>query len=61
MANLIVITFGNVKEAEQVRDDLGKLEDQHTLRLDDSAIIVKDKDGRYTLPMKWTGAPRLDW
>ena len=46
MANLIVITFGNVKEAEQVRDALGRLEDQHALRLDDSAIIVKDKDGK---------------
>jgi hypothetical protein len=30
MANLIVITFGNVKEAEQVRDDLGRVDSCHT-------------------------------
>jgi uncharacterized membrane protein len=46
MSNLIMITFGNVREAEQVRDELGKLEDQHVVSLDDSAIVVKDKDGK---------------
>jgi uncharacterized membrane protein len=46
MSNLIVMTFGNVKEAEQVRDELGKLEDQHIVSLDDSAIVVKDQDGK---------------
>jgi uncharacterized membrane protein len=46
MSNLIVMTFGNVKEAEQVRDELGKLEDQHIVNLDDSAIVVKDQNGK---------------
>jgi uncharacterized membrane protein len=46
MSNLVAITFDNVKEAGQVRQALGQMEDQKILRLDDSAIVVKDKAGK---------------
>ena len=45
-SNLIVITFDNPEEAVNVRESLKKTEKGGYLRLDDSAVIVKDADGK---------------
>lgn len=46
MSNLIVITFDNPTEAEEVRETLRSAEHADYLSLDDSAVIVKDEDGK---------------
>jgi uncharacterized membrane protein len=46
MSDLIVITFDNVDEAAKVRESLRSIEREGLLRLDDSAIIVREEDGK---------------
>ncbi|MFN2189655.1 MAG: DUF1269 domain-containing protein [Candidatus Promineifilaceae bacterium] len=46
MSDLIVITFDNVDEAAQVRDSLRSIEKEGLLRLDDSAVVVREEDGK---------------
>lgn len=46
MSNLVVITFDNAEEAGKVRESLRSLEKQGLLNLDDSAVIVKDAEGK---------------
>lgn len=46
MTDLIVITFDNVDEASQVRESLRSIEKEGLLRLDDSAIVVREEDGK---------------
>ena len=46
MSNLIVVTFNNPNEANQVRKTLSELQGQDFISLDDSAVIVKDRDGQ---------------
>jgi uncharacterized membrane protein len=46
MSNLVVITFDNAEEAVKVRESLHSLEKQGLLNLDDSAVIVKDAEGK---------------
>ena len=46
MSNLLVITFDNSEEAGKVRESLKKLEKQGLISLDDSAVIVKDAEGK---------------
>lgn len=45
MANLVVITFEDEGAAEQVLEALREAEHGHTIRLDDSAVVVKAEDG----------------
>lgn len=46
MSHLIVVTFDDPEEAAQVRESLRKGEHAGRLSLDDSAIVVKDQDGK---------------
>lgn len=46
MSNLIVITFDNEEEAGKVREAVRQLQRQDLLSLDDSAVVVKDANGK---------------
>lgn len=46
MADLIVLTFDDMDEAEKVRASIKKQQKAGYMSLDDSAIVVKDKDGK---------------
>lgn len=46
MSNLAVVTFDNVDEAGQVREALRELEHEQLISLNDSAVVVKDADGK---------------
>lgn len=46
MSQLIVLTFDNMDEAHQVREALSRQEHAGMLALNDSAVIVKDQDGK---------------
>jgi len=44
--NLVVITFESEDKAEQVVDRLKSLQDQAFMNLEDTAIVVKDSEGK---------------
>lgn len=46
MSNLVVITFDQAEEAGRVRESLRSVEKQGLLSLDDSAVVVKDQEGK---------------
>ena len=46
MSNLVVITFDNMEEAGQVRETLRSAQRADILSLDDSAVVVKDEEGK---------------
>jgi uncharacterized membrane protein len=46
MSNLVVITFDNMEEADRVRETLRSEQREGYLSLDDSAVVVKDEDGK---------------
>jgi uncharacterized membrane protein len=41
-----VITFDDEQQAGQVRESIRKLQDSGSMSLDDSAVIVKDQNGK---------------
>jgi uncharacterized membrane protein len=46
MSDLVVITFDNPDEAVKVRETLRSVQHGDYLRLDDSAVVVKDEEGK---------------
>jgi uncharacterized membrane protein len=46
MSNLVVVKFDNMEEAGRVRETLRSAEQQDFLKLDDSAVVVKDEEGK---------------
>jgi uncharacterized membrane protein len=46
MSNLVVLAFDSETDAEQMRDDLMRLQKEHLIGLDDAAVAVRDKDGK---------------
>lgn len=46
MANLIVVAFDDPDEAAQVRESLKSVEHMARLALNDSAVVVKDAEGK---------------
>jgi uncharacterized membrane protein len=46
MSNLVVITFDNPDEAGRVRETLRSAQKADYLSLDDSAVVVKDEQGK---------------
>ena len=47
MSTIIVITFDNTEEAGKVRETLRQVEHGGYLSLDDSAVIVRDDEGKF--------------
>jgi uncharacterized membrane protein len=46
MSYLIVLTFDEADEAEKVRESLKAIQNKDMLSLDDSAVVVKDAEGK---------------
>ena len=46
MSHLVVITFDNPDEAGRLRETLRSAQRQDLVRLDDSAVVVKDQEGK---------------
>ena len=46
MSNLVVITFDNAEEAGKVREAIRQQEKGGRIKLDDSAVVVKDEQGK---------------
>ena len=49
MSHLVVVSFDNAEEAGRVRETLRSAEKADYLSLDDSAVIVKDEEGKIHL------------
>jgi uncharacterized membrane protein len=45
MSSLVVITFPNTDDAEKARTTLKALADQGLVKIEDSAVLVKDEEG----------------
>ena len=46
MSNLVVLAFENETDAEQMKDDLMKMQKEHLIGLEDAAVAVRHKDGK---------------
>ena len=58
MSHLVVVTFDNPNEARKVRETLRSAQRVAYLNLDDSAVIVKDEEGKTAFLPKKTGQAR---
>ena len=60
MSYLVVITFDDPDEAGKVRQTLSSIQHTGHLSLDDSALVVKDEDGKVHLKNRLTGVLRSE-
>jgi uncharacterized membrane protein len=47
MSNIVVITFDNMEEAEQVLQTMRSAQKEGYVSLDDSAVVVRDEEGKF--------------
>jgi uncharacterized membrane protein len=47
MSNIVVITFDNMEEAEQVLKTMRSAQHEGYISLDDSAVVVRDEQGKF--------------
>ncbi len=61
MANLVVLAFDTETGADQMRDDLIRMQNEHIIQLDDAAVAVRNKDGKVKIEQlaNLTGAGAL--
>ena len=46
MSNLVVLAFDTETGAEEMRDDLLKMQKEHIIGLEDAAVAIRQKDGK---------------
>jgi len=46
MSDLIVLTFKTETGAEEMRDELMRMQKEHLITLDDAAVVVRKQDGK---------------
>jgi len=61
MANLVVLAFDTETGADQMRNDLIRMQNEHIIQLDDAAVAVRNKDGKVKIEQlaNLTGAGAL--
>jgi uncharacterized membrane protein len=57
MSQVVAITFDDEEQAGRALQSLRQLEQQGRLKLDDTAVVVKGKDGSVRTPNEVSGAP----
>ena len=46
MANLLVLAFDNETGADQMREDLLRMQKEHIIDLEDAAVAIRNKEGK---------------
>lgn len=46
MANLVVLAFDTETGADQMRDELIRMQKEHIIELDDAAVAIRNKEGK---------------
>ena len=52
MSNLVVITFDDTEQADQVKESLKKQQKEGLIKIDDVSIVVKDAEGKASIDSK---------
>ena len=53
MSNLVVITFDDTKQADQVKESLKKQQKEGLIKIDDVSVVVKDAEGKASIDSKF--------
>ena len=52
MSNLVVITFDDTEQADQVKESLKKQQKEGLIKIDDVSVVVKDAEGKASIDSK---------